>query len=224
MELKRRALALEIKEVQADGRFSGYVSTWGTVDSYRERMERGAFAESLAATTAAGRALPILWQHKTDDPIGHWPILREDDHGLYGEGELWLDVTPNAARALRGMRTKSVNGLSIGFYTQDDSFDETTRIRTLKKVDLRECSIVTDPANSDARIDSVRAKLAAGERISKIEFETVLQEGGFSHSEATEIAVHGFTGSGRREADEPKAAPRTMGDLARVLGSLSLPK
>lgn len=222
MKLKHRAFDLERKAVGEDGRFSGYVSVFGTVDSYRERVAPGAFAESLAATTAAGRLLPILWQHRGDEPIGQWDALREDDRGLFGEGSLWLDDAPYARIALRGLRSGSITGLSIGFYTQDDSFDETTRIRTLRKVALQEASIVTNPANDDARVDTVRAKLAAGERITDREFEVILREKGFSRSEAADIADRGFKAWTRREAGQSQAAS-SLGDLTKALGSFSLP-
>jgi hypothetical protein len=42
--------------------------------------------QSLAATAAAGRKVPICWQHRMDEPIGVWDRLEEDSKGLYGEG------------------------------------------------------------------------------------------------------------------------------------------
>ena len=51
---------------------------------------------------------------------------------------------------------KAISGLSIGFMTREDSYDRITRIRTLKKVDLWEVSLVTFPANDAARIQGVK--------------------------------------------------------------------
>lgn len=223
--LKVRDLDLSIKsKPDGKGRFSGYASVWGIPDAYRETVAPGAFADSLAATKGKGRTLPILWQHRTAEPIGQWDALQEDDHGLYGEGTLWLDDAPNARLAQRGMAAGCITGLSIGYFVQDDSFDETKRLRTLKRVDLREVSIVTDPALEDARIDSVKAKLAAGERITEREFGRVLRERGFSRSDADEIAAVGFkawaSGEGRPQATTTTAG---LSDLAKALGSLSLP-
>ncbi|TDR89118.1 HK97 family phage prohead protease [Enterovirga rhinocerotis] len=223
MNLKIRDLDLSVKAVDAKtGRFSGYASVWGAVDSYRETVAPGAFAESLAATTAKGRKLPILWQHRSGEPIGHWTDLKEDERGLYGEGELWLDESPYARLARKGLAAGAVTGLSIGYYVQDDSYDETTRIRTLKRLDLREVSIVTDPALEEARVDTIKAKLAAGERISERDFGRVLRERGFSRSDADEIAAVGFkawaAGAGR-----PQAIPSGLGDLTKALSGLSLP-
>lgn len=223
MNVKRRAFALEIKEVAKGGGFSGYVSIFGTPDTYREVVAKGAFKASLAATAAAGRKLPVLWQHRTDEPIGQWDLLEEDERGLYGEGTLWTEEAPYARIAHRGITVRAISGLSIGYYTVADSFNEAERIRTLTAVDLREASIVTDPAHADARVDQVRAKLAAGEHPTTREFETVLRERGFSHSAAADIAARGFDAWNRREAG-PAQAKRSLGDLAQALGSLSLPK
>lgn len=221
MNVKRRAFALDIKSVSDHG-FSGYVSIFGTPDSYREICAKGCFSASLAATAAAGRKLPVLWQHRTDEPIGQWDRLEEDERGLYGEATLWTEDAPYARIAHRGMAAKAISGLSIGYYVVADSFNEVERIRTLTAVDLQEASVVTSPAHTDARVDQVRAKLAAGERITDREFETVLREKvGFSRSEAADIAAHGFKAWSRREADRPQATGG-LGDLAQALRSFSL--
>lgn len=224
MNLKRRAFALDIKAVSDAGRFSGYVSIFGTPDSYREIVAPGAFKSTLAATSALGRKLPVLWQHRTDEPIGHWDVLQEDSKGLYGEGVLWTDEAPYARIAHRGMAAKALSGLSIGYYVTADTFNEADRIRTLTAVDLREASIVTDPAHDDARVDEVRAKLAAGERITEREFESALREKGFSNSQAADIAAHGFTAWSRREADQPQADLAGAAAVLARLSSFSLPK
>lgn len=224
MNVKRRAFPLAIKEApDADGRFSGYVSVFGTPDSYREVVAPGAFKASLTATAAAGRKLPILWQHRGDEPIGQWDRLEEDARGLYGEGTLWTDVAPYARIAQRGMASGAISGLSIGYFTIADSFNEVERIRTLTAVDLREASVVTDPAHDDARVDVVKAKLALGEIPTEREFEKLLRDRGFSRSDADAIASAGFKAWSRREADRPQAT-RDLRGLAQALGSFSLPK
>jgi HK97 family phage prohead protease len=185
----------------------------------------GAFGESLASMASKGRSLPVLWQHRTGEPIGAWDVLREDEHGLYGEGTLWLDEAPYAKLAHRGMKARAVTGLSIGYWVRDDSFDETTRIRTLKAVDLREVSIVTDPACDEARVDTIKAKLAAGEPITEREFGKILRERGFSRSDADQVAEIGFkawsAGAGRPHQASNSAG---LGDLTKALSGFSLPQ
>jgi HK97 family phage prohead protease len=181
----------------------------------------GAFQKSIAATIAAGRKLPILWQHRSEEPIGSWREVREDDHGLFVEGGLWLDDAPYARLAQRGMRDKAVTGLSIGFYPDRWAFDEKAGVMILEEVTLVEVSVVNVPANDDARVDTVRMRLARGEKPTIREFERSLRERGFSRAEAEEIASDGFRFWARREA-QPKAST-DMGELVSRLRTFTLP-
>lgn len=217
-----RSFDYEIKAVKEDGLFSGYGSVFGNVDSYRETVAPGAFAQSLEETRAKGRTFPVLWQHRSGEPIGNWNIesLKEDSHGLFGEGELWLGDAPYAKVAHRGMQSKAITGLSIGYYVREDSFDEKTRIRTLKQLDLVEISIVTNPANDDARIDAVKAMIAGGGLPSIKEFEQILREAGFSKSQSAVIANRGLSHLLRSES-ESKASTES---LIKQIEGFSLPK
>ena len=215
---------LAIKSMSDDGKFSGYLSRWNVVDYYRERVAPFAFRDSLAALDAKGRKLPVLWQHRADEPIGVWDVLKEDDAGLYSEGTLWLDVTPQARLAHRGMKAGAITGLSIGYRVKSDSFDDAARIRTLKALELHEGSIVTAPALDEARIDTIKQKLAAGELISDREFRKVLRERGFTNSQAEAIAILGFKEWSRRETGASQADNRAeWSALAERLNGFSLP-
>lgn len=225
MNVKRRAFPLSIKAApDAEGHFSGYVSIFGTPDTYREVVAPGAFTATLAATKAAGRKVPICWQHNMSEPIGAWDVLQEDSKGLYGEGTLWVDVAPYARIAMRGMASGAISGASIGYYVVADSFNEADRIRTLTALDLREASIVTDPAHDDARVDVIKAKLAAGETPTEREFARLLRERGFARSDADAIADVGFKAWSRRETARPQADPADARALVARLSGFSLPR
>lgn len=189
-----RAFDYEVKSVDDKGGFSGYGSVFGVVDSYNEVVAPGAFLETLDDTRAKGRTFPVLWQHRGGEPIGNWEIesLKEDTRGLFGAAELWLDDAPYARIAHRGMKAKAITGLSIGYYVRESTFDEKTRIRTLTKLDLVEISIVTTPANDEARIDQIKSKLAHGSLPTLREFEELLREQGFSKSQAALVATRGL--------------------------------
>jgi phage head maturation protease len=81
------------------------------------------------------------------------------------------------------MKRRTVTGLSIGYWVRESSFDEKTGIRTLTKLDLVEISLVTFPANDDARVEAVKFKLAHGELPTDREMEKYLREAGFSKRE-----------------------------------------
>lgn len=192
--IQYRAFDYDVKKVGDDGRFGGYASVFGVVDSYNEAVAPGAFLDSLDALRAKNRGLPTLWQHRSGEPIGNWDMasLGEDEHGLAGEGELWLDEAPYARIAHRGMKSGAITGLSIGYYVRDSSRDQKTGIVTLKKLDLVEISIVTNPANDDARIDTIKSKLAHGGIPTMRELEEILRDAGFSKSMAAIIANRGL--------------------------------
>lgn len=178
--------------VSDDGTFTGYGSVFGNVDSYREIVAKGAFAESLAAIKASGDPLPALWQHHSNEPIGGYSLLEEDDHGLKVAGFLMKDEIARAAEAYALMKRRVVKGLSIGYYIVDSTWDEKANVRTLTKLDLVEVSIVTFPANAEAQVDAIKAKLAHGELPTIREFEKSLREQGYSKALAEKIAAGGF--------------------------------
>lgn len=92
----------------------------------------------------------MLYQHAADRPVGLWRGMREDDHGLFVEGDILL--TTSAGRDLAALIAGgAIDGLSIGF--------RPGRARRLKSgerellsVDLWEISIVSFPMAPGARI------------------------------------------------------------------------
>lgn len=146
----------EIKEVTASGTFAGYGSVYGVVDQGDDIVQPGAFADSLNEWNSKGRMPALLWQHKSGEPIGAYTAMREDANGLYVEGKLALK-TQRGAEAYELMQMKAISGLSIGFMTREDSYDQKTGIRTIKKGDLWEVSLVTFPMNDSARVAVVKS-------------------------------------------------------------------
>lgn len=214
---ERKSFGWETKQVNDAGQFSGYGSVFGVVDCYDEIVAAGAFTDSLANLKKTGRTLPVLWQHATNDPIGNWPELAEDAIGLAGQGDLWLGVAANAAVAQKGMQTKSVNGLSIGYYVLKSTFDEATGLLTLDAVDLLEVSVVTNPANTMARVNAVKARIDAGDFLTFREFEELLREQGFSRSAAADIADRGYKSYAARES-----ADKTAAELLSILNQFKV--
>jgi HK97 family phage prohead protease len=192
-QLRHRDFPLELKKVSDKGTFAGYGSVFGVVDSYKEIVAPGAFADSLAEIEAKGRPLPALWQHRSSEPVGIFTKLAEDERGLACEGQLAIGrnvVRADEAHAL--MELGAVSGLSIGYFVREDSYDQKTGIRTLKRLELVEISVVTFPANDDARIDTIKSKLAHGTLPSLRQFEDLLKSEGFSKTQAAIIATRGL--------------------------------
>lgn len=201
MELRFIERPFEVKAVQEDGTFDGFGSVFGNVDSYKEIVAPGAFTETLSAWKSAGRLPPVLWQHRSGEPIGPYLEMEEKPQGLWVKGQLLVDDVQRAKEARALMKAKAVNGLSIGFVTREDSYDRVTGIRTLKKVDLWEVSVVTFPANPAAQISSVKSAIDGIQ--SYAEAEAFLREvGRLSKADATGFIARFKSLGGRSESDE----------------------
>lgn len=206
----------EVKAVDEAGRFSGYASVFGVMDSYRDIVVPGAFKKSIKQIKATKRPLPALWQHNSAEPIGGYDLLEEDATGLHVEGFLLIDQIVRAKEAHALMKAKIVSGLSIGYYTIDDSWNDKERVRMLKELELIEVSPVTFPANDDARVDTIKSKIAHGGLPTLREFEQILRELGCSKSQATVIANRGL--KHLLDRGEPG---NSDGDLANLLSTIT---
>lgn len=217
--LKTHDFALETKTVGAAGEFEGYASTFGNVDRGGDVVEPGAFIESVVKAKSDGRTIPMLWQHDQREPIGVWRDIAEDAKGLYVRGQLLIDDDPLAKRAHGLLKAKALGGMSIGYAIPAGGAepDEKRRgVTRLKKIDLREVSLVTMPMNILARVTDVKALLDAGKLPTIREFEEFLRDaGGFSKSLAAAIAGKAaphLRGEPEAKASEPAAFLRLLLD------------
>jgi uncharacterized protein len=212
--LKHRHAGFKAETVNDDGTFEGYGSVFGTLDSYREIVAPGAFTESLKRIKDSGDPLPALWQHRSGEPIGGYDKLEEDDRGLKVGGWLMIGEIARAREAHALMKRRVVKGLSIGYYIEDESWNDKDRVLTLRKLDLVELSIVTFPANPDALVDSVkhaREMFSHGGLPSLKDFEAFLREAGASKTQAAAIAGKGLSHLLRSESgSDPLALLRAL--------------
>ena len=181
--MKRKYLErpFQVKSVEADGTFKGYASVFGELDSYRDIVLPGAFKKSLENDFAAkGRNVPMLWQHNAANPIGIYTEIKEDEVGLYVQGECNMDVQ-QGRECHSLMKQGALSGLSIGYNTVTSEWDEKSLSRKLMEVDLWEISPVTFPAGDSARVSSVKS-IEGFTTLS--ECEDALRDAGFSSKEA----------------------------------------
>jgi HK97 family phage prohead protease len=221
--LKVRDFDLSIKAVSDDGLFSGYGSVFGEVDTYNEVVAPGAFRASLAELQAKGRKVPVLWQHRSDQPLGTYETLSEDLKGLWVDGRLLVAAVAQAREAHALMKAGAVTGLSIGYYVRESSYDEKTGIRTLTRLDLLEVSLVTFPANDAARVDAIKMKLAHGGLPTLPEFESFLREAGFSKSKAAVVANRGLKHLLDRSESGSAANDQAVSEILEHLNGFKLP-
>jgi HK97 family phage prohead protease len=154
--MKFHDIKFEVKALAESGMFEGMGSTYGNVDEGLDIVAPGCFSDSLIDWQSKGRMPALLWQHSTREPIGAYKQIAESDAGLYVKGQLCLE-TQRGAEAYALMKMGALSGLSVGFMTREDSYDQKTGVRTIKKADLFEISPVTFPMNDSARISSVKS-------------------------------------------------------------------
>ena len=149
----------ELKATDGDdeGIFNGYGSIFGNKDLGNDIVERGAFLKSLNDRGAKG--VKLLWQHKTDQPIGVFEEIQEDNKGLRVRGKLALG-TQGGKEAYELMKMGALDGMSIGYRADPakQKYDEKNKRRFLKEVDLMEISLVTFPMNPRATIHAVKGE------------------------------------------------------------------
>jgi len=180
MTLQTREFCFKAETVEESGVFTGYGSVFDVLDSYKEIVVRGAFAETMAAHKAKGTMPAMLWQHRSGEPMGVYLEMDEDAVGLRVRGQIAMK-TQRGAEAYELLKMGAISGLSIGFVPREEAYDKVTGITTLKKVDLWELSLVTFPANDAARVQGVKAVDGI---ITLRDAEDYLREAGISKGQA----------------------------------------
>jgi HK97 family phage prohead protease len=215
--LKTHDFALETKAVGEAGEIEGYGSIFGNVDQGGDVVEPGAFIEGIVQAKKEGRTIPMLWQHNQAEPIGVWDDISEDSKGLFVRGRLITEDDPVAKRIHAKLKAKAISGMSIGYRMIPAHVEIDPKrpgVSRLKKVDLREVSLVTMPMNLQARVTSVKALVEAGKMPTVREFEEFLRDaGGFSKSLAAAIAAKATP----HLRGEPEAGADAKSDFLRAL-------
>ncbi len=167
--------AIEVRAASGDEpqRISGYAAVFDQLsvvipgwDPFREKVDRGAFASSVAQDD-----IRALWNHNADFPIGRIKndslALWEDEHGL--AFRITPPSTQLAADFVETIRAGYVDAMSFGFSVLDDEWDIDTDgqlIRTLRKIKLYEVSPVTFPAypQTEAQVRAALGSLGFGDK------------------------------------------------------------
>lgn len=154
MKIERRNYPITDMEVRSEeGKpttLRGYAAVFDSLSvplyGFREKIQKGAFAESLSKNN-----VKALWNHNSDFPLGSTNggtlKLEEDERGLLFE----LELPDNSwgKDAAIAIQRKDVDGVSFGFSVKKDCWDHSnpnSPIRTLEDVDLIEISPTPFPA------------------------------------------------------------------------------
>jgi HK97 family phage prohead protease len=170
MKIDRIGCGLELKFDAGNGAqvgtFKGYGSIFGNMDQGGDVVAKGAFKATLREWKKRGKLPKMLLQHggfigPAEDgiPVGKYSVMEEDEKGLYLEGSLFALDTQKGKYIYEGMSSGELDGLSIGYVAQEVEYGKlpTDPRRTLKKIELREVSIVTFPMNKASTVETVKS-------------------------------------------------------------------
>ncbi|MEX0854096.1 MAG: HK97 family phage prohead protease [Bauldia sp.] len=240
---------LEVKFAEGDGvaagTFTGYGAIFGNQDGYGDVIEKGAFKDTLREWKKLKRLPPMLSQHggwfmsdQDGIPVGKWTGMGEDENGLAVEGRL-INLDTERGKGIYGaMKEGVLDGLSIGYFPKE--FELGTKPeeprRKLKKVELVEVSIVTFPANAEARVTGMKSRQMTdhweefGRRVrdgappETKEFEDLLRDAGVPKAMAVRIASVGYAKAIRSDSEgEAKLAAETIANLRAAAAALRTP-
>lgn len=153
------AHALEVKEEMVNGVpvgiVKGYIATWD-IDRGNDQFVQGAFADSL--TDHREKKRPIRLKAGHWNTVGGFPIDKvfEDDRGLFGEGQINLDVQ-EGKEAFALAKQGILSDFSIGFSVLE--FDIDDGVRRISKATVWEGSLVDEPMNTAANVTEVKTVL-----------------------------------------------------------------
>ncbi|NIQ01579.1 MAG: HK97 family phage prohead protease [Nitrospinaceae bacterium] len=180
-------------------KFSGHASVFNNVDVVGDSVMPGAFADTLKNREAPVR---LRWNH-FGPVIGKWLELKEDETGLFVEGEL----TPGHSTAEdvgASLKHGAVDGLSIGYRILDSEMRD--EVLLLKELELVEISVVEEPANREALVSQVKSVIESATSLK--ELEALLRDaGGFSKANAAALIsrVKGCLGDPGHADSKPEA-------------------
>jgi HK97 family phage prohead protease len=153
IEFKDCLLELKAAAEGGPGTLEGYAAVFNNVDRDDEVIDPGAFQRSLDDFKASGF---LCNGHNWKEELGTIVDAKEDDHGLLVTAEFFSTADAQQVRQrlaekhARGRR----QGMSIGYRVKQAS--KVNGVRHLTDLDLMEVSVVTVPANPQARVSAVK--------------------------------------------------------------------
>jgi len=175
---------LEIKTAAESDELAHFTGTASTsdVDLVDDVIEAGAFGHIDPKRVA------MLRDHIATNLIGGWSSFEQDGKSLKVEGIITLS-TALGRETHTLMKQGFLNGLSVGYRPKKGgmSYDDATGIRRIKKATLIECSIVSVPCNTHARVRSVKSLISSPEMLHEF-----LADAGFDDEQIETIIHRGF--------------------------------
>ena len=192
------------------GVFEGIGNKTDFKDFADDIIEKGAFQKSISK-----RMPKLLWQHKTDEPIGIFTEAFEDEEGLKVKGQLLINDVQRAKEAHALLKAGAIDGLSIGFSIPAGGAEmKSDGTRIINEVNLHEVSLVTFPCNAKSTVSSVKSVEDMTER----EFEKSLRDVvGLSKTQAKALMSEGYTAMSRDDSKPKEEKTNNLSELLTYL-------
>lgn len=152
--VERAYSQFEIKTVDEDQRIIEGIATTPTPDRMSDIVEPLGASYELP--------LPFLWQHDSDQPVGHVISAKPTKKGIpvtikMAQIDIPGKLKDRLDEAWQSIKIGLVRGLSIGFAPKEYSYIEETYGVHFLEWDWLELSAVTIPANAEAGIEAIKS-------------------------------------------------------------------
>lgn len=142
------------------GTFEALVAVFGNVDYGGDRIQRGAFKNSLAEWQQKGRSIPVLWSHDSESvPIGVVTTAAESNDGLKVKARLFVEGHDRAREVYEAMKGGALHEFSFGYGVRDfkNVVENGQSVRVLKDLHLGEVSPVFRGMNPATQLMGVKS-------------------------------------------------------------------
>ena len=152
--------SFELK-AQDNGIVAGYFSTYDkTPDSYGDIIEPGAFTDTIKKREESGHPFPLCFNHDFSAVIGAVKTIEDREKGPYIEAE-FLD-TAQAQDVRKMLQSGAIYQFSfaydvLGARLPDEEEKKAGVTNVLTKLEVFEVSVVTVPANQNAKVTEVKS-------------------------------------------------------------------
>lgn len=205
--MKFKDYKLKLEEADEDRPYIvAYASTFDRdPDSYGDVVAKGAFSNTLKEWQESGLSIPLLFGHRTDDPmmnIGKVVEAEEDEKGLLIKAEFDMD-NPKAVKCHHDVLEKTLAKMSFAFDVLDEApvvLEDGRKANELREMRLHEVSLVPIPANQHALVIDAKSEEKAGRRNSAKD-EQILEHIG-ELAEEIQTEVNALMGADDMPTDE----------------------
>lgn len=188
---------LDKKKDDGPHTFTAFATTFGNLDLDGDVIVPGAVDESIRKVMMGGNFPKILKDHdRTQRPAVMTSIVA-NDKGVVVEGK-FLETQLGKDTFIE-VRDGAITDMSIGFFIPQGGGEMVGRDFVISKLDFKEVSFVTFPANEEANIISVKNSTSYHKPETIRQFEKFLRDAGFSKKEATTIASVGYKEAKERD-------------------------